>query len=136
MTVACADGAVRLDLDAQAAFVGETVAVLTPEQRAALTQAGDRAAKQDGFWRKRLFLMNPAVLPGVSAPQAPRERVALGAASGDQALAVVVAVLARLAGLTETGFGLRPDGVDLYPGISSDWVPLAVNAAPKSTFPP
>ncbi|WP_294926112.1 MupA/Atu3671 family FMN-dependent luciferase-like monooxygenase [uncultured Paracoccus sp.] len=134
VTVACADGAVRLAVEAITDGLGGALPVLSDDQRADLTRTAMAAAPHDPWWRKRLAAMQPAVLPGVTDPAAPRRRVEIGPADTPAALAVVAAVLVRLAGVSETDLALRPQGADAAPGILSDWVPLNVAAAPRTSL--
>lgn len=131
LTVACADGAVRLELDGPVT-VRATVPVLDQAQAAELTRLTSAAAPHDGYWRKRLAGMNAAVLPGASDGTT-SERIALAAPS-DHGLAVAAAVLLRFAGLRETDIALRPQNHDPAFGLMADWVPLQVTAAPKSSL--
>ncbi len=131
--IACADGAVRLSLDGDGWLVGGSVPVLDDAQRNLLTQLTKAAAPHDGYWRKRLTAMNPAVMPGTPGDGA-RTRIDLGEAEGSHALAVAAAVLARFAGVAEADFALQIPGLDAAPGILANWVPLHISAAPRANL--
>lgn len=128
VTVAVADGAVKLTVDGT--ISGAALPVLSAEQKAALTAQTEKAAPHDGFWRKRLAKMNPAVLPGSSDGTA-RQQIDLGAINGPHVLAATAAILARLAGQAETDLALRPEGMG---GALADWLPLQVQAAPNTSL--
>ncbi|WP_312530619.1 MupA/Atu3671 family FMN-dependent luciferase-like monooxygenase, partial [Paracoccus sp. (in: a-proteobacteria)] len=134
VSIATCDGAVRLVLATPVEAIGETLSLLSATERQDLDRAAQEAAKSDGFWRKRLAAMNPAVMPGTAEPGAPRQRIDLGQMAGPHALAAVAAILARLSGQTATDLALRPEGFQGFRGIVSDWVPLAVEAAPRSSL--
>ncbi len=134
LTIGTADGAIRLTFAAPVEGIGESLSSGDASERAELSQIAKRAAKSDGYWRKRLAAMNPAVMPGVNQPGGSRQRIDLGQIAGPHALAAVAAILARLAGQSSTDLALRPAGFPDFRGIVSDWVPLSVDAAPRASL--
>ncbi|KGJ03790.1 natural product biosynthesis luciferase-like monooxygenase domain-containing protein [Paracoccus halophilus] len=134
--IAAADGAVRLQFADELPPVGTVVPALTAEERARLTELADGAAKHDGWWRKRLAAMSPAVLPGEGAGASQRVQLMPGAAP--ERIALAAALMARLAGQAACDLALRPaDHPDMTgpaAGIVADWQPLAVQAQPDLTL--
>ena len=135
--IAAGDGAVKLQFAGELPPIGTVIPALSDADRARLTELAAGAAKQDGWWRKRLAAMNPAVLPGESSGQT--QRVQLMPGAGPERIALAAALLARLAGQSEFDLALRPadqpdaPGPDA-PGIVAAWQPLAVQAAADLTL--
>ncbi|AGT10172.1 MupA/Atu3671 family FMN-dependent luciferase-like monooxygenase [Paracoccus aminophilus] len=134
LTVAVADGAVRLVLAHPVVQIASPLPLLAAEEKARLTALSGPAAKADGFWRKRLARMSPAVLPGVTAEDAALTQIDLGEIDATRALPLAAAVLARLAGQVETDIAFQPETLAEAKGILSPWLPLRVDAAPRSTL--
>ncbi|HRM76455.1 MAG TPA: formyltransferase family protein, partial [Paracoccus sp. (in: a-proteobacteria)] len=128
--IAAADGAVRLQFAGELPPVGAAIAPLAADDRARLTALAAGAAKHDGWWRKRLAAMNPAVLPGESSGQSQRVQLMPGAAP--ERIALAASFLARLAGQVEFDLALRPAHQPELAGVAAalvaDWQPLAVAA--------
>ncbi|MFO1140201.1 MAG: MupA/Atu3671 family FMN-dependent luciferase-like monooxygenase [Paracoccus sp. (in: a-proteobacteria)] len=128
--IAAADGAVRLRFSGELPPVGAVIAPLSVAERARLTDLANAAAKHDGWWRKRLAVMNPAVLPGDASGDSRRVQLLPGA--GPERLALAASLLARLAGQVGFDVALRPadqpDLTGVAAGIVADWQPLAVDA--------
>ncbi len=128
--IATADAAVRLQFLGELPQVGTVIATLAAQDRARLTGLAAGAAKHDGWWRKRLAAMNPAVLPGEGSGESLRVQLIPGAAP--ERIALAASLLARMAGQVEFDLALRPAGqpelAGLAAGIIADWQPLAIDA--------
>ncbi|WP_062563405.1 MupA/Atu3671 family FMN-dependent luciferase-like monooxygenase [Paracoccus aminovorans] len=123
-TIAAGDAAVRLIFRGALPPVGAVIPALPADEAARLTDLAAQAARHDGWWRKRLAAMNPAVLPGEGSDT--RARVALLPGAGPERIALAAALLARLAGQAECDLALRPGGQPEAAGIVADWQPLSV----------
>ncbi|WP_374423959.1 MupA/Atu3671 family FMN-dependent luciferase-like monooxygenase [Paracoccus sp. (in: a-proteobacteria)] len=128
--IAAGDGAIRLRFADDLPPVGTVIAPLSAGDRARLSDLAGQAAKHDGWWRKRVAAMNPAVLPGEGSGQSQRVQIMPGAAP--ERLALAAALMARLAGQVEFDIALRPGAQPELSGIGAavvaDWQPLAVDA--------
>ncbi|MTE01514.1 LLM class flavin-dependent oxidoreductase [Paracoccus sp. YIM 132242] len=138
IVVACADGAVRLDRLVPAdgrtdGFSFPPGRVLpSPGDSGALDQAVSAAALREGFWRRRLVGMTPAVLEllpetGEARPRV-TEVVLPRAVSGDEAIALFAAALARAADLEAHDLAFARAVPQDAAGHVADWVPLHVDA--------
>ena len=129
--IAAADGAVRLAFRTDAPEVGSVIPTLSPEDRDRLTGLADAAARHDGWWRKRLAEMSPAVLPGeASGGQA---RIDLMPGAAPERIALAVALLARLAAQQQFDLALRPADLPADPLVAG-WQPLSVAARGEMTL--
>ena len=128
--IAAADAAVRLQFAGELPPVGTVIAPLGADDRARLTELAAGAAKHDGWWRKRLAVMNPAVLPGEGSGESLRLQLLPGAAP--ERIALAASLLARLAGQVEFDLALRPadqpDVAGVAAALVADWQPLAIAA--------
>ena len=121
-TIAAGGAAIRLMFRGELPPLG---AVIPPvAQDSGLDQMAAQAAKHDGWWRKRLAAMSPAVLGGEASGQG--ARVALLPGAGAERIALAATLLGRLAGQTQFDLALRPAGQPEAAGIVADWQPLAV----------
>ncbi|MTH63235.1 MupA/Atu3671 family FMN-dependent luciferase-like monooxygenase [Paracoccus shanxieyensis] len=119
--IATADGAVRL----QFREVPPLGVVLAPGDRARLTELSQAAAKQDGWWRKRLGRMVPAVLGGEASGKMARIELMPGASA--ERVALAAALLARLAAQPQLDLALRPADLPTD-SLVAGWQPLEVQA--------
>ncbi len=131
-TIAAGGGAIRLVFRGDLPPLGAVIPPLAADEAARLSDLATRAAKQDGWWRKRLAAMTPAVLPGEGSGQS--QRLALLPGASAERIALAAALLARLAGQGECDLALRPAGHPEAGGIVADWQPLAVAASGASTL--
>ena len=123
-TIAAGDAAIRLIFRDELPPLGAVIPTLSGGEAALLTELGAQAARHDGWWRKRLAGMNPAVLPGEGSGQSQRVQLMPGAAP--ERIALAASLLARLAGQNAFDLALRPAGQPEVAGIVADWQPLAV----------
>lgn len=130
--IAAADAAIRLQFRGPLPPVGAVIPVLAADRAAELTALGSQAARHDGWWRRRLARMTPAVLSGEVAGESRRLTLLPGASP--ERLAVAALALARLAGQTACDLALRPADQPQAPGIVADWQPLAVASDSKDTL--
>ncbi|CAM2984372.1 natural product biosynthesis luciferase-like monooxygenase domain-containing protein [Paracoccus aminovorans] len=131
-TIAAGDAAIRLVFRGELPPLGAVIPTLPDDERARLTELAARAAKQDGWWRKRLAKMNPAVLPGEDS--AARQRVQLLPGAAPERIALAAALLARLGGQGAFDLALRPADQPEAQGIVADWQPLAVQTRGDQTL--
>ena len=128
--IAAADGAVRLRFAGDLPPAGAVIAPLSAGDRAQLTDLAAKAAKHDGWWRKRLAAMNAAALPGEGSGESLRLQLMPGASP--ERIALAASLLARLAGQVAFDIALRPAGQPETAGAATamiaDWQPLAVEA--------
>lgn len=134
--VACGDGAVRLDAlspadgreDAPSLSPGRHLPPLTEDEAQALDAAVAQAAPREGFWRRRLIAMTPAVLELLASDgpaQAQKAHVTLPRpVSPDGAVALFAAALGRAADLQAHDLALAVPVPPGAAGYVADWVPL------------
>lgn len=144
LTVACAQGAVRLaglrDMAGNTvspralALIGQAMPSPAPAEADAITAALASVVAGEAHWRERLRGLNAARMP-LAAPAGDRadwHHVDCAIEGGDSALAAVA--LALFAGAYGEGkpvdVALRPAGVPVAPGYLSDWVPLRGGTEP------
>ncbi|WP_333683478.1 MupA/Atu3671 family FMN-dependent luciferase-like monooxygenase [Pontibaca methylaminivorans] len=146
LTVACADGALRLggltDSAGQPlrprdiAREGETLKSPDRAERAAIDALIQRLLGAEPFWREALAQAHPVELPlaarDAGAPDWQRHPVALGAEPA-KALALIGALALRSAGEMVADLALR-DGrlaadAAAHPGLVAPWVPLRIEGA-------
>lgn len=121
-TIAAGDAAIRLVFRGELPPLGAVIPPVPAD--AGLDDLAARAAKHDGWWRKRLAAMSPAVLGGEDSGQV--ARVALLPGAAPERIALTAALLGRLAGQTEFDLALRPAGQPEAAGIVAEWQPLAL----------
>lgn len=127
LTVAAGGAAIRLICRGDLPEVGAMIPLLSAEDRAALTALADAAARHDGWWRKRLAAMSPAVIQG--EPSGQGARIALMPGASEMRVALAAALLARLA--AQPGFDLALVPADLpQSALVNGWLPLAVRTEP------
>ncbi|MGA0615777.1 MupA/Atu3671 family FMN-dependent luciferase-like monooxygenase [Paracoccus sp. KR1-242] len=131
VTIAAADGAVSLHVRGELPPLGTVLPALTAEDGANLAALADAAAPHDGWWRRRLAAMNPAVLPGEGSGQVARIDLIPGA--GPDRVALAAALLARLVAQSQFDLALRPVGLP-QDAIVAGWQPLAIDAQAGMTL--
>ena len=130
-TIATGDGAVRLIFRGDLPALGTVIPPLSPEDRAHLTALAEAAARHDGWWRRRLARMSPAVIQG--EPSGRMERIALMPGASDQRVALAAALLGRLAAQPQFDLALLPARTPRDPLVAG-WQPLAVEARSAMTL--
>lgn len=126
-SIAAGDAAIRLIVSGELPPLGSVLPLLPDQERVTLTQLADKAAPQDGWWRKRLSRMNPAVISGESSGQMRRIDLMPGASA--ERLALAAALLARLAAQPNFDLALVPSDLPNDPLVNG-WQPLAIQAEP------
>ncbi len=143
LTIACADGALRLgdlrDTDGQKLRAGDLTregAVLTSpdaDETATLDALIQRMLGAEPFWRAALARIQPMELPLAERPGGTpdwvRQKLDIGA-TGAAALARIGALTLRSSGAAAGDIALRDDRLaqdaTAHPGIVAPWVPLHV----------
>ncbi|MFT4012088.1 MAG: LLM class flavin-dependent oxidoreductase [Paracoccus sp. (in: a-proteobacteria)] len=131
LTVAAGGAAIRLICRGELPAVGAMIPLLSAQDRADLTVLADAVARHDGWWRKRLGGMSPAVIQGEASGRTQRIELMPGV-SGER-VALAAALLARLA--AQPGFDLALVPADLpKAALVNGWQPLAVRTQPEMTL--
>ncbi len=131
VTIAAADGALRLQCRGALPAVGSVLPPLTPQEQARLTQLSEQAARHDGWWRKRLGRMSPAVVQG--EPSGQQARIDLMPGVSAQRVALAAALLARLAAQPQFDLAFLPADLPADPAVHG-WQPLAIEVAGEMTL--
>ncbi|MTH34211.1 LLM class flavin-dependent oxidoreductase [Paracoccus limosus] len=130
-TIAAGGAAIRLVCRGELPGLGTVLPLLSDPDRAAFTALADAAARHDGWWRKRLGRMSPAVISGESSGQVQRIELMPGASA--ERLALAAALLARLA--AQPAFDLALVPADLpRDALVNGWQPLALTIEPAMTL--
>ncbi|MCC5983678.1 MAG: LLM class flavin-dependent oxidoreductase [Rhodobacteraceae bacterium] len=140
LTVACADGALRLSaLRCQHGRAAVVPAFATPGDTLdrpdpALTAALAGVVRDEDRWRAALGAMAPATLPGVAeatgTPDWQEFALAGGALSPARAAVLLATLALRLTGMPRADIAHRCDGMGTAaPALLADWVPLGVTGA-------
>lgn len=130
-TIATADGAVKLQFRGEAPAAGSVLPLLSAEETAQLTAIGTAAARHDGWWRRRLARISPAVIANAASGQMARIELMPGVTP--ERIALAAALLARLAAQPAFDLALRPASLPVHPLIAG-WQPLAVEARGDMTL--
>lgn len=129
--IAAADGAVKLQFRGEKPEPGTVLPALSADEAAQLTAFGAAAARHDGWWRKRLAGMNPAVIQGEASGQTARIELTPGAAP--ERVALAAALLARFAALPAFDLAFRARDLPAH-RLVAGWQPLAITAKGDMTL--